>query len=211
MYDADTSGRRDLLGERSRELHGMPTLQEPRRREPSRPHDLRAGRQERRFLQLLRSGGRPIVEIASEGTLAQRVQATRAAMRDGPDVIYQGAFHVGRWHGYSDFLLKRSDTESALGYYAYDVADTKLARSAKAKHVLQLCVYAEMPGAEQGVMPPSMHVVRGTAEMATVPTTSPAAASKPSWKPLRCRRRVILAVMAAGRWTALLRDGHLRH
>lgn len=127
---------------------------------------------ERAFLERLRSDGLSIVEIAAQGTLAQRVEATRRALRDGPDVIYQGAFLVGRWHGYSDFLLKRSDTVSALGDYAYDVADTKLARSAKAKHVLQLCVYAEMLAAEQGVMPPSMHVVLGTGEIATVPTAS---------------------------------------
>jgi len=127
---------------------------------------------ERAYLERLRSEGRSIAEISAEGTLPQQVEATRQALRDGPDVIYQGAFLVGRWHGYSDFLLKRDDTASALGGFAYDVADTKLARSAKAKHVLQLSVYADMLAAEQGVMPPSMHVVLGTGDIATVPTVS---------------------------------------
>ncbi len=124
------------------------------------------------FLSRLRGEGRSIAEIPTAGTLEQRVDATRRAMRDGPAVIYQGAFLVGRWHGYSDFLLRRDDMVSSLGAYAYDVADTKLARSAKAKHVLQLCVYAEMLAAEQGVMPAQMHVVLGTGELASLPTTS---------------------------------------
>jgi len=124
------------------------------------------------FLARLRGEGHTVAEIAVTGTLEQRVEATRRAMRDGPDVIYQGAFLVGRWHGYSDFLLRRDDMASSLGAYAYDVADTKLARSAKAKHVLQLCVYAEMLAAEQGVMPAEMHVVLGTGEVASLPTTS---------------------------------------
>lgn len=124
------------------------------------------------YLERLREDGRSIIEIPAEGTLEQRVDATQRAMREGPDVIYQGAFLVGRWHGYSDFLLKRGDMVSAFGPYAYDVADTKLARSAKAKHVLQLCVYAEMLAAEQGVMPAAMHVVLGTGEVASLPTTA---------------------------------------
>lgn len=124
------------------------------------------------YLERLRAEGRSIVEVSAEGTLGQRVDATRQAMRTGPDVIYQGAFLVGRWHGYSDFLLKQDGMVSSFGSYAYDVADTKLARSAKAKHVLQLCVYAEMLEAEQGVMPASMHVVLGNGEIASLPTTS---------------------------------------
>lgn len=124
------------------------------------------------YLARLRGEGRTVAEIPAEGTLEERVEATRRAMREGPDVIYQGAFNVGRWHGYSDFLLKRDDVESSFGAYSYDVADTKLARSAKAKHVLQLCVYAEMLAAEQGVMPAEMHVVLGSGEIASLPTTS---------------------------------------
>lgn len=124
------------------------------------------------YLARLRGEGRSVTEIAAEGTLEERVEATRRAMREGPDVIYQGAFLVGRWHGYSDFLLKRSDMVSSFGPYAYDVADTKLARSAKAKHVLQLCVYADMLATEQGVVPAEMHVVLGTGDVASLPAAS---------------------------------------
>lgn len=124
------------------------------------------------YLERLRAEGRSIAEISSDGTLEHRAQATVEAMQAGQDVIYQGAFLSGRWHGYSDFLLKRDDVSSSFGNFAYDVADTKLARTAKPKHVLQLCVYADMLRAVQGVAPPFMHVVLGSGEIVTLPTSS---------------------------------------
>ncbi len=127
---------------------------------------------ERAYLARLVAEGRSVFEVPAEGTIEARAVATRDAMRDGYEVIYQGAFLEGRWHGYSDFLLRRENTPSLLGSYAYDVADTKLARSAKPKHVLQLCVYAEMLAAAQGVVPPAMHVVLGSGEVATLRTSS---------------------------------------
>jgi uncharacterized protein len=127
---------------------------------------------ERAFLERLRHETGSVVEISSDGTLEARAEATRRAMRDGATVIYQGAFLAGRWHGYSDFLLRRDDVGSSLGAYAYDVADTKLASSAKAKHVLQLCVYADMLADVQGIAPPEMHVVLGSGDIARLRTSS---------------------------------------
>lgn len=127
---------------------------------------------ERAYLDRLRGEGRSVADISSDGSLEERAEATRRAMQEGHDVIYQGAFLAGRWHGYSDFLLKRDEMTSSLGSYAYDVPDTKLARSAKPKHVMQLCVYAEMLADVQGVIPPAMHVVLGTGEIATLNTSS---------------------------------------
>lgn len=127
---------------------------------------------ERAYLERLRAEGRSIAEISSDGTLERRAQATLEAIQAGYDVIYQGAFLTGQWHGYSDFLLKRDDISSSFGDFAYDVADTKLARSAKPKHVLQLCVYADMLRTMQGVAPPSMHVVLGSGEIVALPTSS---------------------------------------
>ena len=116
---------------------------------------------ERAYLERLRKKGRSIAEIPSEGTLEARVSATRAAMRAGADVVYQGALFAAPWHGFSDFLLRVNGVPSSLGDFAYDVADTKLARTAKPKHVVQLCVYADLLGAIQGIEPPRMHVVLG--------------------------------------------------
>ena len=61
---------------------------------------------ERRFLERLRSEGRSIIEIDGDGDIVEKAERTRAALREGPDVIFQGAFLDQRWQGYSDFLLK---------------------------------------------------------------------------------------------------------
>lgn len=116
---------------------------------------------EKAYLARLRKEGLTVAEISDRGSLSTRVAATREAMRDGADVIYQGALFNAPWHGFSDFLLRVNGIASQLGNYAYDVADTKLARTAKPNHVIQLSVYADLLGVAQGIEPPQMHVVLG--------------------------------------------------
>jgi predicted RecB family nuclease len=113
---------------------------------------------ERRYLDTLRREGRGIVDIAAEGSLEDRVARTREAMAAGAEVIYQGALLNGIWHGYADFLV-RVPNRSRLGAFSYEPIDTKLSRTAKPKYVLQLCVYALLLAAEQGVMPQRLHMV----------------------------------------------------
>jgi predicted RecB family nuclease len=48
--------------------------------------------------------------------------------------------------------------------WSYEVIDTKLARHAKAKFVLQLAFYGELLAKAQGVAPHAMHVVLGSFE-----------------------------------------------
>lgn len=127
---------------------------------------------ERAYLERLRAQGRSIVEITSDGSLEARAALTLEAMRAGVDVVYQGALLAPPWHGYSDFLLKVEGVPSAFGDFAYDVADTKLSRSAKPKHVLQLCVYGHLLTAVQGVPPPNFHVALGSGEMVSLPSAS---------------------------------------
>ena len=115
---------------------------------------------ERRYLESLRREGRQVIDIASDGSLAERIARTREAMAAGAEVIYQGALRSDGWLGYADFLV-RVPVESRLGPFGYEPVDTKLSRSAKPKHVLQLCVYAWLLGAEQGLMPPRIHIVLG--------------------------------------------------
>ncbi|MHC2680461.1 putative RecB family nuclease [Bradyrhizobium diazoefficiens] len=126
---------------------------------------------EKAYLARLREEGRTVAEITSEGRLDERVAATHKAMQAGADVVYQGALYGSPWHGFSDFLLRINGTPSRLGDYAYDVADTKLARTAKPKHVIQLCVYADLLGAAQGVEPPQLHVVLGDGRTASLRTS----------------------------------------
>ncbi len=90
-------------------------------------------------------------------------------MRAGADVIYQGAFLSGAWHGYADFL-RRADGASKLGAYHDEPLDTKLAHGAKPKHVVQLAVYADLLTAAQGREPERLHILLGTGETETLQT-----------------------------------------
>ena len=108
-----------------------------------------------------------MVEIVGDADIERKSAWTRAALREAPDVIYQGAFLEGPWQGYSDFLIKAA-LPSTLGDYAYEVADTKLSRSAKPKHLMQMCVYSDILAREQGAAPERMHVVLGDGTIVSV-------------------------------------------
>jgi uncharacterized protein len=123
---------------------------------------------ERGLRDRLRTEGRQVIEIPQEGALEDRTARTRQAMLAGAEVIYQGAFFSGRWHGYADFLL-RVPGESSLGAYHYEPLDTKLAHGAKPKHVIQLGVYSDLLTEVQGKAPDRLHSVLGTDETVVLP------------------------------------------
>lgn len=122
---------------------------------------------EKAYLARLEVEGKNIAKIPGNVPLAEQVAATRTALSEGADVVYQGAFSDGTWHGYSDFLLK-VEKPSALGAFSYEVADTKLSRSARPKHLIQMAIYADILAAEQGVPSERMHVVLGDGSIASV-------------------------------------------
>lgn len=121
------------------------------------------------YLERLRSEGLMVETISSSATLDERVAATRAAMQCGVDIIYQGALLGRPWHGYSDFLRK-VDVPSQLGSWSYIVLDTKLSRTAKPSHVIQLGVYASLIEQEQGVVPANVGVLLGDGTEAVLRT-----------------------------------------
>ncbi|KHL24156.1 DNA/RNA helicase [Croceibacterium mercuriale] len=102
-----------------------------------------------------------LVEIAGSGSLRARAEATRGAMAAGAPAIFQAAFLDAPWHGFADFLL-RVEEPSALGAWSYEPVDTKLARSAKASHLVQLGLYGRMMAAVQGRPPRRVHVELGS-------------------------------------------------
>ncbi|MGZ4591836.1 MAG: TM0106 family RecB-like putative nuclease, partial [Actinomycetes bacterium] len=69
--------------------------------------------------------------------LLERQEETLEALKGGADVVYQGAFFDGRFHGFADFLVREDGTE------AYRVCDAKLARHEQPKALLQLAAYAD--------------------------------------------------------------------
>jgi uncharacterized protein len=125
----------------------------------------RKGREhETAYLERLESEGRSIARIPTyddedfDADVAQRL--TEEAVRDrAADVVYQPYLESedGRWHGFADFLEKTTEGN-------YEPVDTKLARSAKPAHVLQLLFYAEVVERLQGAPVERVHVENGRGE-----------------------------------------------
>lgn len=115
---------------------------------------------EQAYLTKLKSRGLRIAEISTDTLWSQAAEATRAAMAEGVGVIYQATFIQEPWGGRADFL-RRVETPSDLGAWSYEAVETKLARSTKARALIQLCLYSELIAAIQGREPENMHVVLG--------------------------------------------------
>jgi predicted RecB family nuclease len=114
----------------------------------------------------------------------QARRATDDAIRSASaDVIYQAYLTDGTWRGFADFLVRLPDG-------TYEPVDTKLARSAKPLHVIQLCFYAEQLGRIQGRLPEHIHVELGSGERATLRTADYIAFFR------RSRERLLAAVAA---------------
>jgi predicted RecB family nuclease len=114
---------------------------------------------ESRYLQLLKKSHDNVVEL-SRGNFNEQVAQTIAAMKDGADVIYQGALTDEHWRGYSDFLVK-TNTPSDLGNYSYNIEDTKLSAEVKGEAIMQLCIYAELVQHIQGRLPDEIVIIGG--------------------------------------------------
>jgi predicted RecB family nuclease len=145
-------------------------VKKPIRRDPAIEAIAKRGeRHEQRYLADLEAEGRTVIRIdrpADEDPrpygerLRAQAAATEDAMRAGADVIYQATFFDGTWLGFADFLL-RVETPSDLGGWSYVVADTKLARTAKASAILQVCSYVEQLTRVQGIAPRELRIVLG--------------------------------------------------
>jgi uncharacterized protein len=112
----------------------------------------------------LKSSGATVVEIV-RSDLAENARATRAALAEGPQIVFQGALLADNWGGWSDFL-ERVERPSKLGTFSYEVADTKLKRRPHPKHVLQLVLYSDLLTQIQGTAPEFAHVELGNGNRA---------------------------------------------
>lgn len=83
-----------------------------------------------------------VVEIPTDRPLDERKQLTTDAIKAGASLIYQAALANNRWVGFPDFLIRTGRTTA--GEWAYAPEDAKLAKKAKAEHVVQLGIYARL-------------------------------------------------------------------
>ncbi len=145
---------------------------------------------EKAYLERLEASGVRVARMLTyddEGFDAEQARRdTEDAIRAGEaEVIYQAYLADGIWRGFADFLVKVDDgsgrgkprpyeggTNAGRGgaNAVYEPVDTKLARSAKPLHLLQLCFYAEQLGRIQGKLPEHIHVELGTGEQETFRT-----------------------------------------
>ncbi len=102
--------------------------------------------------------------------------ATAEAIQGRPGVVYQGTLTGGgpgaALFGRPDFLVRAellpaSDGEPRPGGVHYEVVDAKLARSAKARAVLQTSFYSYLLAGVQGIAPRWMHLALGNGEFAS--------------------------------------------
>jgi len=120
---------------------------------------------EEAYLQKLEEQGLSIAHLDNKGAIAKRSEETLKALQSGVDVVYQAALLKKPWHGYADFLI-RVDVPSRLGEFSYEVWDTKLSKTARTSHLMQLCLYSDLLRDWQGIFPQSMGLVLGTGEEA---------------------------------------------
>jgi len=116
-------------------------------------------------LEQYRSSGQKVADLSGV-PWRDRQYSTNAAMRLGADIVYQGVLSTDRWLGIADFLEK-TPGPSDLGDYSYEVVDTKLARTAQPKHLLQLSLYNMLLFDIQKLLPLNAHLILGDGRRAT--------------------------------------------
>ena len=125
---------------------------------------------ERVVLERFRADGH---EVADLGGAEDAAEMTAAAIRSGIGVIYQGTL-TGAGDGVAllgrpDFLVRADllpapDGEPRPDGRHYEVVDAKLARTAKARAVLQTAFYSRLLAELQGTEPRWMHLALGHGE-----------------------------------------------
>jgi predicted RecB family nuclease len=167
-----------------RHLTRLDLLSANRRLRPSKPFDIgfemlvkRGEEHEATVLARFRADGLSVVEIP-ESAESEAATATRAALHSGPHVIYQGVLQSTRddrglaMLGRPDFLVRadllpQPDGVPRESLSGYEVVDAKLARTAKARAVLQTVLYSSLLAELQGTEPRRMHLALGDGEVAS--------------------------------------------
>ena len=158
---------------------------------------LRGEEHERTVLDRFRADGREVTDLTAATDPAG---ATAAAIGSGTDVIYQATLTGGDDDtpllGRPDFLVRADllevpDGEPRPAGRHYEVVDAKLARTAKARAVLQTAFYSHLLAGLQGTEPRWMHLALGRGELVPFKVSDFAAYERQT-------RRRLGQVLAAG-------------
>lgn len=115
---------------------------------------------EAQYIKGLKEAGRHVFEVPLQSSWDERVSLTSTAMEEGAEYIAQAVLLRGQWCAIAD-LLKRVERPSKFGDYSYEVIETKLARSPKPEHIIQLCLYSDILEQYQGIRPNLFSIVLG--------------------------------------------------
>ena len=105
--------------------------------------------------------------IILDGDQEDMIDATKAAMKEGVELIYQAALGDKHFFGRADFLHK-IEGKSDFGDYAYEIWDAKLANKSRPKFLIQLCCYSEMLSELQGTLTDTCVLIYGNKEKGTL-------------------------------------------
>jgi len=140
------------------EAVALGTLKMPKPRDPSLAALQQRGLElEQYYLNIFKEKGLTLSTPAGKEEESS-LDRTINAMKAGIDIIYQASLQLNEWQGRADFLQKITKP-SNLGNWSYEVIDAKLATQTRVGTIVQLCLYSEMVGAVQGLMPEYMYVV----------------------------------------------------
>jgi predicted RecB family nuclease len=138
----------------------------------------RGERHEKEVLESFRQRGLAVVELDFEpGTERAAYDATLEALGRGVDVVYQAVL-LSEAPGDAPTILGRPgfSCEGRLAAHpgqprrdgpGYEVVDAKLARTAKARAILQVAFYSALLAEVQGIEPRWMHLALGHGELAS--------------------------------------------
>jgi len=110
---------------------------------------------EARFVKQLEDNGQDLCRVQGDNRDAVAAM-TRNAITEGREIIFQAYLSLPPFAGYADFLARVSTDP-----IRYEVWDTKLAKTPKPYYLVQLCCYAEMLEAIQGIRPEFVEVILG--------------------------------------------------
>lgn len=141
---------------------------------------------EARIFDRFRKAGASVVAIPTDREMseADKARATVDAMQSGVDVVYQGVLLVSHSDevellGRPDFLVRPAllgnEHGEAQRGSSYEVVDAKLARSAKARALLQVIFYSHLLMLAIGEEPQQAHLALGNGELATFRVANSAA------------------------------------